>query len=936
MYTAILPAAVLLSVGTMLSARLPVHPQVMESYGKLPLSFEANQGQTDQQVKFLARGPGYSLFLTGDSAVLSLRQQKTNAVLRMKLLGANAHAAVAGANELPGKSNYFTGSDPKQWRTNVPTYGAVKYAGVYPGIDLVYHGDQRLLEYDFVLAPGADPRAIDLRFQGARKLTVNDQGALVISVGGSKVIEHAPVVYQEIGGQRKIVAGRYVLRGKGRVGFSVPEYDRNQPLVIDPTLVYSTYLGGNHQDLLGGFAVDASGNAYMTGIACSINFPTTPGAFQTTGQCTAFVTKLNASGSALVYSTHLGGYGDFSSGVAVDASGNAYVTGATVSPNFPTTPGAFQTKLPGFQNAFVTKLNPAGSSLVYSTFLGGSRVDIAEGSIAIDPLGNAYVAGETWSSDFPVTPGAFQTIFGGDVDTFVTKLNATGSALVYSTYLGGTAADVAFSIVVDSSGKAYVTGNTCSSDFPTTPGAFRTSAKCWDIFASKLNTTGSALVYSTVLGVGANSANGGHVAVDASGDAYITGSTPGNFPTTPGALQTIYGGGPNDVFIAELNAAGSALIYATYLGGSGDDLGSGIAIDAGIAYVTGVTSSSDFPTTPGAFQTTNGGDYDVFVVKLNTADSALVYSTYLGGSGGESGGGIVVDAAGNAYVTGITSSSDFPTTPGAFQTAFHADVGIAFASKWSLGTFIPPGPISAANLSGLSGNAGWYLGPVTVTLSATDPSNPISAIYYSLDGGPYQGYGAAFPISSAGIHQLLFYSVDTAGLREIPHGQTILIDITKPVSRVAALSPAATSPNFSVQWSGTDATSGVGDFTIYVSDNGSSFSPWLNQTTATQAWFVGSLGHTYGFYSIAQDIAGNREFKTAADAITQVPAQMSGDINGDGKIDCADLALVKAAFGKRTGQPGFNPAADVNHDGVVDVRDLAIVSQKLIPRTTCP
>ena len=282
---------------------------VMNSYGKLPLSFEANQGQTDARVKFLSRGSGYTLFLTQDSAVLSLHGKNASAALRMKVLGANWHAAVAGTEALPGRSNYFVGSDPKAWRTNVPTYAAVKYTSVYPGIDLVYHGNQRLLEYDFVVAPGADPRAIDLRFQGARKLSVNGDGALVIGIGGDEVIEHAPVVYQEIGGVRKTLAGRYVLRGKGRVGFSVAEYDRSQALVIDPTLVYSTYLGGSNSDGGLAIAVDASGNAYVTGDTGSFNFPTTPLAFQTASaaRTDVFVSKLNAAASALVYSTYLGG-----------------------------------------------------------------------------------------------------------------------------------------------------------------------------------------------------------------------------------------------------------------------------------------------------------------------------------------------------------------------------------------------------------------------------------------------------------------------------------------------------------------------------------------------------------------------------------------------------------------------------------------------------
>jgi hypothetical protein len=1025
----ILPAA----AQQMARTDLPMRPQVVESYGKLPLNFEVNQGQTDPRVKFLSRGSGYSLFLTSDSAVLSLRGQKAGgAVLRMKLLGANAHAGVAGADALPGKSNYFVGNDPNKWRTNVPTYGAVKYSDVYPGIDLVYHGNQRLLEYDFVVSPGADPRSIDLRFQGAKKFSVNDQGALVIALGGSEVIEHAPVVYQEKASVRKTLSGRYVMRGRGRVGFSVAEYDRSQALVIDPTLVYSTYLGGDSGDEGFGIAVDASGNAYVTGTTASSNFPIAVG-FQTTlggGEYDAFVSKVNAAGSALLYSTYLGGSDmDFGRGIAIDTLGNAYVTGYTYSSDFPTTAGAFQTAIAFHDtHVFVSKLNTAGSSLVYSTYLGQSGGGLG---IAVDASGNAYVTGSA-SSDFPTTPGAFQTTFAGSGDAFVTKLNTAGSALVYSTYVGGSVTNVGLSVAVDASGNAYITGTTGSPDFPVTPDAFQTTLSGQEnAFVTKLNAAGSALPYSTYLG-GSGDDHGGGIGLDASGNAYVTGYTSSSdFPTTLGAFQTTFGG-YIDVFVSKLNATGSALLYSTYLGGAGADVGSGIAVDsAGNAYVTGETPSSNFPTTPGAFGTTYAGDGDAFVTELNASGSAVLYSTYL--SGDSDGTAIAVDASGNTYVTGITWSGNFPTTPGAFQTT--EGVGDdAFVTKLNLGTSVTTPPSTTAALSGPAGNNEWYLGPVTVTLSVTAGSSPVSATYYRVDGGEFVDYGAPFLISSDGTHQLLFYSVDTAGHQETPHGQTIKIDSTPPVSRVTALPATETLPNFNVQWSGKDAGSGVRDFTmfvsdngsaftawltqttmnqatfagvaghsygfyslardwagnqensktvaeattqvavattkpvshvaplpataaspnfsvqwsgtdtggpgvssytIYVSDNGGPFAPWLTQTTATQAWFVGQLTHSYSFYSIARDNAGNVETKTVADVTTYVP-QMEGDVNGDGMINCADIELVKASFGTKTGQAGFNPAADVNKDGVVNVLDLAIVSQKLIPGTKCP
>jgi hypothetical protein len=697
--------------------------QAVEAYGRLPLSFEANQGQADSQVKFLSHGSGYSLFLTGSESVLVLKKQaekasphsriehaslaahkaatKSEAVLGMRLVGASAAAQVTGLEELPGKSNYFIGHDFTKWRTGIPNYAKVKYANVYPGIDLVYYGNQRQLEFDLVVHPGGDPKAVKLDFRTAvtgkqATLRVNNSGDLVVG----EVIFHKPVVYQPTSNDKtratdkELIDGRFVLTGAHEVCFQIAAYDRTRPLVIDPTLAYSTYLGGSGQDVAGGIAVDASGNAYVTGNTGSTNFPTTPGTLQTTygGLDTdAFVSKLNAAGSALLYSTYLGGSAnEGGGGIAVDASGNAYVTGGTGSPNFPITPGAFQTTFGGTFDAFVSKLNASGSTLLYSTYLGGSDGDGGSG-IKIDALGNAYVTGLTDSSNFPVTRSAFQTAFGGNSDAFVSKLNAAGSALLYSTYLGGSGDENSGlgsgGIAVDASGNAYVTGDTNSSNFPTTPGAVQTNlggGGSRDAFVSKLNAAGSALLYSTYLG-GSGDEAGNDIAVDVSGNAYVTGHTQStNFPTTTGAFQTALHG-PTDAFVSKLNAAGSALLYSTYLGGSANGYaeGYGIAVDAsGNAYVTGGTFSN-FPITSDAFQTTPRGAEDAFLSKLNAAGSALLYSTYLGGSDGDlGGGGIAVDSSGNAYIAGFTASSNFPITPGAFQTTSRGG-GDIFVSKFS-------------------------------------------------------------------------------------------------------------------------------------------------------------------------------------------------------------------------------------------------------------
>ena len=666
-------------LGLTLPAAAATNARVSESYGKLPLQFEANRGQTDKDVHFLSRGPGYSLYLTAGEAVLVLSKPAVDAkrvALRMSLVGAARAYAVSGIDELPGKANYFIGKDPAKWRRNVPTYARVRYREVYPGIDLIYYGNQRQLEYDFVLAPGADPKKIVLGFKGADKLEIDAQGELVLHAPGEDIRQHKPVIYQEIDGVRRDIAGGYVRKGANRVGFKVAAYDTTRPLVIDPVVLsYSTYLGGINGDSGSGIAVDANGNAYITGGTASSDFPTTAGAFQPTATGShAFVTKLNSIGAA-VYSTYLGGSGsEGGSAIAVDAGGNAYVTGATQSTDFPTTAGAFQATIGGSGNAFVTKLDPAGSALVYSTYLGGSG-DINPGSgIAVDADGNAYLTGWTNSINFPTTQQAFQPAFSGGYDVFVTKLDPAGSALVYSTYVGGTRFDEANGIAVDAGGNAYVTGLTDSTDLPTTPGVFQPtlSGSSEDAFVTKLDPTGSALVYSTYLG-GAFIDSGSGIAVDANGNAYVAGWTDShNFPTTPGAFQPIKLSVGADAFVTKLNPAGTGLVYSTYLGGDGTDTGEGIAVDAdGNAYVTGTTGSTNFPTTLGAVQPAfRGGFGDAFVTKLDPGGSTVVYSTYLGGSGREEGSGIALDVHRNAYVTGATRSADFPTTPGSVQPVY--------------------------------------------------------------------------------------------------------------------------------------------------------------------------------------------------------------------------------------------------------------------------
>src|SRR5438552_1638880 len=460
-------------VGFACPATAAPEARVSETYGKLPLHFEANQGQTHQDVRFLARGSGYSLYLTAGEAVLVLtkpnpdatRARGTPVVVRMSLVGAAPKPPVSGLDELPGKANYLIGKDPAKWRTNVPTYAKVHYRAVYPGIDLVYYGNQRQLEYDFVVAPGADPERIVLGFQGGERLEINAEGELVLHAGGGALRQQKPVIYQEINGVRTRIEGRYVLKDAHRVGFQVAAYDQSRPLVIDPTLVYATYLGGSISDDGYGIAVDAAGSAYVTGLAGSTDFPTaSPLQAASGGGTDAFVSRLHAVGSALVYSTYLGGSGsELGVGIAVDAAGSAYVTGQTTSTDFPTA-NPLQAASGGGTDAFVSKLDAAGCALLYSTYLGGSGGD-GGGGIAVDAAGSAYVTGWTTSTNFP-TASPLQSAKAGFTDAFVSKLNAAGSALLYSTYLGGGFGDnYGLGIAVDAAGAAYVTGRTNSADF---------------------------------------------------------------------------------------------------------------------------------------------------------------------------------------------------------------------------------------------------------------------------------------------------------------------------------------------------------------------------------------------------------------------------------------------------------------------------------------
>jgi len=777
-------------------------PSLSEAYGRLPLSFEPNQGQTDPRVKFLSRGSGYTLFLTDEGAVLALSKQKalatkqkehgykssvdgpqlqkanatdhgkpTTDVLGFTLLGANRTAKVVGLNELPGKSNYFIGNEPKKWRTNLPNYAKVKYEGVYPGVDLIYYGNQRQLEYDFVVAPGADLDAVALQVEagnwkpetGRPKLEIATDGDLVIQTGGGEVRFHKPIAFQpgesspglgypEFRTQNsELVDVHYVLAADNRVTFAVHGYDRSKPLVIDPVLAYSTYLGGSGIDTGKGIAIAPDGTAFVAGGTDSTDFPTAHPLQPNVGgpldfPQDAFVSKLSADGTTLLYSTYLGGSStDYANAIAVDTFGNAYLTGYTTSPNFPVTALAFSTLCGAdgkcgatwnpqgliVSNAFVTKLNVEGSALIYSGYLGYYE-DVQGLGIAVDGNQNVYVVGQTTANfvptvpivppavpppPFPIVCGARPAFGGGASDGFLTVVSATGTSILYSTYLGGNNEDAANGVAIDSVGDAFVTGLTYSTNFPITAARLQgVNGGNGDAFLAMVNTHlcgFGSLVYSTYLG-GSGLDQGNGVAVDSLGNAYVTGATASTKATlgfTPpaGAYQAdcaldTQGVCEGDAFVAKLNPGTNTLLYFTYLGGSLADAGTGIGVDPkGDAYVTGSTSSVNFPTTGSVFQLNyGGGNADAFVTELNPSGSALLYSTFLGGSNTDTGNGIAVDTSGNAFVTGQTCSVDFPVA-NPFQ-AYQGGNCDAFISK----VIAQSGPLIAINPSPIA------FGPIPV------------------------------------------------------------------------------------------------------------------------------------------------------------------------------------------------------------------------------
>ena len=646
--------------------------------------FEPNRGQTAHEVRFIGRARDYTVFLTGTEAVFAPRLSKRVGVqeveaVRMRLLHANAAPVVIASDELAGKVNYVSGTAADAQMTGIPTYASVRYSAVYPNVDLVYRDNAGQLEYDFVVHPDGDPNAISIGFEGASSAEIDDSGALKLRTSTGEMRQVLPAIYQERDGSRERVEGRWVRTGAQTFSVRVADYDRTRALVIDPLIMYSSYLGGSSDDWGMDIALDAAGNIYVAGGTTSTNFP---GATPRTSTATAgFVTKFTASGQIL-YSTYLLDTDDRgATGIAVDPVGNAYVTGGTSNWRATAANDVFVAKL----DAFGRVARPGGYFITF-----GSNVIDYGNRIAVDAAGNAYVAGVTKGSGFPTTTGAFRRTWSGGADGFVSKVNAAGTAFIYSTLLGGRDDDSPNDIAIDINGNAFVTGSTESSDFPVTAAGYqRTHRACYNAdycaktgFVTKVNPWGTALAYSTYLGgfgIDQETVAEG-IAVDNAGSAFVTGSTrASDFPTTAGVIQPT-AGEPlcyytlcTDAFVTKFNAAGSALVYSTYLYGNAQDDATGIAVDsAGNAYVTGSTASVYFPIV-NAFQPKSHSFRDAFVVKLNNTATRLLYSSYLGGrsttgeSGPSIGSAIAVDPFGRAFITGETGATDFPVTAGAAQ-----------------------------------------------------------------------------------------------------------------------------------------------------------------------------------------------------------------------------------------------------------------------------
>ena len=691
----------LLSVPGLVGPHTPDRSAAANLFERLPMRFEANRGQVDPRVEYYSKGDEYMLFLTRREAVLSLASERGTGVVRISLPGSNPRPVIEGIDPLASRANYFLGQRRENWHAGVPTYRRVRYRSVYPGIDLIYYGSGKQLEYDFVVTPCADPRRIRLRFSGSDAVRIDEAGNLIVRVGGEDLRQPKPVVYQESAGARAPVGGRYELLGRTEVGFTIGPYDRSRKLVIDPVLVYSSFLGAANRDLASAVAVDSKGYIWVAGNTNSRSFPTAgePVFDINKGNQDIFVARFNPSASgaeSLVYCTYLGGANDDEvRGVTVDAFGKLYLVGNTASTDFPLQGAVHRDTNAGDRDAFLAIIDPSQgglSSLAYSTYLGGEAADFAQ-AVALDATGKVYVVGYTLSLQFSIAGDVPQISNRTGWDAFLARFDLSiegAGSLTYSTYLGGASTDVATGVAVDAQGRMYVGGYTFSNDFPVTDRVHRDIyAGGGDVFLTRIDPAKpglDALDYSTYLG-GSGLDVAYSMVLDARGGVVFSGYTLSNdFPLAGDSLQRDNAGNA-DIFIARLDPSlppSQALTYSTYFGGSSADVAYGMVLDAaGRVYLAGYSMSTDLPTRGTDVQTTMAGTWDAFVAVIDpslNADQSLVYCSYFGGTGADVAYGIAVDSRGDVYIAGLTQTLSFPITGNAYQGANGGFVD-AFVTK---------------------------------------------------------------------------------------------------------------------------------------------------------------------------------------------------------------------------------------------------------------
>jgi len=831
----------------------PPHSPVA-GYGSLPLTFESNRGQAAPQVSFISRGQGYRAYLTGNGMILSLRAGEVNtsstthkisnvkrATIQFQLLGSAPNPKVVGENQQPGVVNYFIGNDPTRWHRNVPTYGQIRYRNVYPGIDLIYYGNHQELEYDFAVAPKADPRQIRFAITGASSIKVESDGTLILGTHNGELHFQPPVIYQEHNGRRVPVKGSFTVSEANRIGFQLAQYDSTQPLVIDPVLLYSTYLGGSGNDQPAGIAVDASGNVYVGGSTDSSDFPGSTLGSLPAGTDHAFVAKLDATGSNLIYADYLGGSGgDYGYAIALDASNNVYVTGSTASSDFPMV-NPFQGTYPGSFNAFLSKISADGSSLLYSTYFGGNGSDIPS-SVAVSQTGEMTIAGYTSSTNLAVANAYQSSAFpnqGGVYGNygFVTRFSPDGSSLEFSTYFGGSANQPLscglstcwpqpdsqiMAMTTDSNGNSYVGGYTNTSNFPATSGAYLTTNTTQMNanvgFVSKFNSAG-ALQYSTYFyGSSGLPMSINAIAVDGAGDAYITGLalSDSTFPVTSTSIcdPVSAGWACSYSFVSKFDPTGARLLYSTFLGPNNGSVPEAIALDANDdAYVLGFTSSNSFSAVNGIEP--YAGGYDLLLVEIDPAATTQLFATYLGGSGDEEPAptGMVADTSGNIYLTGSTSSTDLPVTAGAFQSTFAGNTD-GFVMK--LGApLVPALSLNPLALQFGSQAVGTSSQPQNIVLSNTG-TGALSIAAITLSGDFSQTNNCGNSIVAGGSCSVAVTFTPTVGGTRV--GSLTIQDNASGSPQSVSLSGTGTvvRSDFSITGSVTSATIKAGSTATYV------------------------------------------------------------------------------------------------------------------------